>query len=64
MFTCSRQEKADSRYFLTFFVHAEETRLKMVPGRAGSSMEIALWLDAERALIASNNISFPCYIEN
>lgn len=64
MFTCSRQEKAASQYFLTFLVHAEDTRLKIVPGSAGSSVEIASWHDVERAPIACNSVSFPCYNEN
>lgn len=58
--TCSRQVKAASRYFFTFFVHAEDTKLKMALGLAGSPAEIAAWHDAERAPKAFNRASFPC----
>lgn len=63
MLTCSRQERAASRYFFAFFVHAEDTTLKISFIVAGSSLEIALWQDTERAAIACNRASFPCHIK-
>lgn len=63
-FTCSRQDNAASRYFFTFFVHAEDTRVKMELGVAGSSAEIALWQAIERAPIACKRASFPCKFTN
>lgn len=59
--TCSRQEKAASRYFLTFFEHAEDTALKMTFEVVGSSADIALWQDLHRAPIAYKIASFPCH---
>lgn len=62
MITCSRHEKAASRYFFAFFLHAEDTKLIMALGLAGSPAEIALWQDAEREPNAYNTASFPCHI--
>lgn len=62
MITCSRQEKAASRYFFAFFVHAEDTKLKIALGLEGSPAEIALWQDAAREPNAYNTASFPCQI--
>lgn len=61
--TCSRHEKAASRYFFTFLVHADDTKVKMALGVEGSSSEIALWQDLEIAPIAYNRVSLPCHIQ-
>lgn len=63
MTTWSRDEKPASRYFFTFFVHAEDTISKIALGVAGFSEAIALWQEVESAPIASKRASFPCYIE-
>lgn len=62
LFTCSRQEKAASRYFLAFFVHADNMRLKMAFGESGSAAEIALWHDIQSEDNAQSTASFPCNI--
>ena len=46
-------------YFFTFFVHAEDTILKMALGLAGSPVEIAAWHDA-----AYNRASLHCHSKN
>ena len=61
LFTCSREEKAASRYFLTFFMQADKIRLRMAFGASGSVAEIAAWDDVERADKACNITSFPCH---
>lgn len=63
MLTCSRHEKAATRYFFTFFVHAEDTTLKMALGVEGSSVEIVLWQDLVIAPIAYKRASLPCHIQ-
>ena len=60
LLTFSRQEKADSRYFLTFFLHAEHIRSNITVGVLGSSLVIASWQETERAPRASKRASFPC----
>ena len=51
-------------YFFTFFVHAEDTILKMALGLAGSPVEIAAWHDAESAPKAYNRASLHCHSKN
>ena len=51
-------------HFFTFFVHAEDTILKMALGLAGSPVEIAAWHDAERAPKAYNRASLHCHSKN
>ena len=62
--TCSRQERAASRYFFTFLVHAEDMTLKTALATAGSLLEIALQQDLERAPIALSRASVPYLVQN
>lgn len=62
LFTCSRQEKAASRYFLAFFVHADNMRLKMAFGESGSAAKFPLWHDIQSEDNAQSTASFPCNI--
>lgn len=61
--TCSRHEKAASRYFFTFLVHAVNTKDKRAFGVEGLSAEIAVWQDLEIAPIAYKRASLPCHIQ-
>ena len=62
IFTCFRQQKAVSLYFLSFFLHAEDTKLKISFDVAGSELTIAIWQDSQRADKAHNKASFPCQV--
>lgn len=64
IFTCSRQQKAASRYFLSFFLQAEESKSRIAFGIEGSVVVIALWHDVQRADNAHSKASFPCQITN
>lgn len=61
--TCSRQQKAASRYFCAFFVHAVDIRLNIALGASGLEAEIASWHEVQRADNAFNTTSFPCHEE-